>query len=327
MTWDPAQYLKFAGERMRPALDLLARVPLAAPRSGRRPGLRRPATSRGCWAARWPAGGDHRRRRLGPMLAARRRGRTGGRALPMVPRPTSRAGSPSGRAASDLVFSNAALHWLDDHARLFPRLLRRSRGRGRAGRADARQFRGAVARRVADVGDGRRAGASASARRCGRRRWRRRRILRWLAPRAASIDLGSTEYLHVLPAGDGIEHPVVAWTRGLGATPVPRVARRRGTGGVSRRLRRPRSRPPIRRGRRTGSVSVQAPVHGCACAQTSQGATGHACAWSSDRSHCRWGDGRGGVGFERTSWRPAQSGEVVPRGLNHTLYRFSHVHS
>ncbi|MGH7358795.1 MAG: methyltransferase domain-containing protein, partial [Candidatus Rokuibacteriota bacterium] len=29
--WDPAKYLEFAGPRLRPALDLLARVPLAQP--------------------------------------------------------------------------------------------------------------------------------------------------------------------------------------------------------------------------------------------------------------------------------------------------------
>jgi len=29
--WDPVQYLRFANERLRPALDLLARVPLDTP--------------------------------------------------------------------------------------------------------------------------------------------------------------------------------------------------------------------------------------------------------------------------------------------------------
>ena len=31
MTWNPEQYLRFADARLRPALDLLARVDLAAP--------------------------------------------------------------------------------------------------------------------------------------------------------------------------------------------------------------------------------------------------------------------------------------------------------
>ncbi len=31
MTWDPDQYLAFADHRLRPALELLARIPLRAP--------------------------------------------------------------------------------------------------------------------------------------------------------------------------------------------------------------------------------------------------------------------------------------------------------
>ena len=32
-SWDPSQYLKFGGDRLRPALDLMARIPLDRPRT------------------------------------------------------------------------------------------------------------------------------------------------------------------------------------------------------------------------------------------------------------------------------------------------------
>ncbi len=33
MAWDQQQYLAFGGQRLRPALDLIARIPLKSPRS------------------------------------------------------------------------------------------------------------------------------------------------------------------------------------------------------------------------------------------------------------------------------------------------------
>ncbi len=116
MNWSPDQYLKFADARKLPALDLLAKL------------ASRPASSivdLGCGAGnitrllaeRWPAA-----RILGidsdPAMLAK------AAATPSTIH-WQRAEIGSWRAdfPPDLIFSNAALHWLDDHPQLLPRLL------------------------------------------------------------------------------------------------------------------------------------------------------------------------------------------------------------
>lgn len=120
-TWNPAQYDKFQREREQPFFDLLARV-------HRRPGMR--VVDLGCGtgkltrtlheqlAARETVGVD----RSDSMLAETRVDaqpeglsfRTG--TIESFVNETSRPGT------WDLVFSNAALHWVDDHDTLIPRL-------------------------------------------------------------------------------------------------------------------------------------------------------------------------------------------------------------
>ncbi len=72
-----------------------------------------------------------------------------------------------------------------------------------------------------------------SKRRCSRARWHARLgallrpapvapaedYFRWLSPHAASLDIWTTEYLHVLAPMQGGDHPVVAWMRGTALTP------------------------------------------------------------------------------------------------------------
>src|SRR6266516_7821482 len=53
MPWDPAQYLKFAGPRLRPALDLLQRIDAEAPSSVYDLGAGAGNVTR-LIAARWP---------------------------------------------------------------------------------------------------------------------------------------------------------------------------------------------------------------------------------------------------------------------------------
>jgi len=116
MAWNPQQYLKFGGERLRPAYDLLARVTLEATRE---------IVDLGCGTgtvttllrARWPeariVGVDNSQ----PMLERARA------ALPDVVWEQEDLARWTPAVAPDLLVSNAALHWLDDHATLFPRLL------------------------------------------------------------------------------------------------------------------------------------------------------------------------------------------------------------
>lgn len=116
MSWDPQQYLKFGAERLRPALDLLARVPIDAPLE---------IADLGCGTGtmtalvrdRWPdarvVGIDN----SAPMLERARA------AVPGVTWQTADIAAWTPAAPIDLLASNAALHWVDRHESLFPRLV------------------------------------------------------------------------------------------------------------------------------------------------------------------------------------------------------------
>lgn len=114
--WNPAAYARFAGLRLRPALDLLAQVPDDLPDG--------PVIDLGC--GNGPAG---------PVLKARfpQRHLWGLDSSPAMLAEAQATGAydrleqadlggwrPEGPAA--LVFSNAVLQWLGDHAGLMPRL-------------------------------------------------------------------------------------------------------------------------------------------------------------------------------------------------------------
>jgi trans-aconitate 2-methyltransferase len=113
--WDPQTYLRFAEERTQPAKDLAARIRVASP--GRVVDLGcGPGNSTGILHARWPqakiAGIDQ----SPEMIEAASRSYPDGRWV-LGDIATWTAESPC-----DVVFSNAALQWVPDHARLIPRL-------------------------------------------------------------------------------------------------------------------------------------------------------------------------------------------------------------
>ncbi len=123
MSWDPEQYLRYAGHRIRPAVELLQRVdadPIAR------------VVDLGCGtgnttallAERWPAAEVTGVDNSPEMLS------------------TARADHPDRRWVEadiatwqpdeplDVAYSNAALHWVDDHHTLLPRLVQMVRPGG-----------------------------------------------------------------------------------------------------------------------------------------------------------------------------------------------------
>lgn len=115
MVWDPHQYLAFAGHRLRPALDLLARIPDKGQRSIVDLGCG-PGTVTAYLTKRW-----HEADVLGldsseEMLAK------AGSAAPKARFQTADIGDWSPPRKVDLIYTNAALHWLPDHQTLFPTL-------------------------------------------------------------------------------------------------------------------------------------------------------------------------------------------------------------
>ncbi|MFN4063715.1 MAG: methyltransferase domain-containing protein [Parazoarcus communis] len=115
MAWDPDRYLAFGDLRSRPALDLLARIPLSAPSRIVDLGCG-PGTVTTLLRQRWPEARLTGVDRSAEMLA-RAAALDGG-----VEWVEADLSSWQGEPSFDLIFSNAALHWLDGHAELFPRL-------------------------------------------------------------------------------------------------------------------------------------------------------------------------------------------------------------
>ena len=112
MAWDPAQYLKFAGPRLRPALDLLQRIDREAPRSVFDIGAGAGNVTR-LIAARWPAA-----RVVGVDSSAEMLAKAAAENPGIEWQEADLANWRPDRPA-EIIYSNAALHWLDSHDRLF----------------------------------------------------------------------------------------------------------------------------------------------------------------------------------------------------------------
>jgi trans-aconitate 2-methyltransferase len=209
MPWDPVQYLSFDSERLRPARDLLARVALKRPKD---------IVDLGCGPghiakllkARWPSarvtGVDDSRE----MLAR------AAREAPELGWEQANLAKWHPHHPVDLIYANASLHWLDDHATLFPRLMSFLKPGGCLAVQMPRNHdrpSHLAAFEVVEQGP-----------------WRDRlepllrrqpvanpeAYLRWLTPLSTRLDFWQTDYLHLL---EGVD-PVAAWTQGSLLVPL-----------------------------------------------------------------------------------------------------------
>lgn len=205
--WNADQYLKFADHRLRPGLELLARIAADAPTK---------VWDLGCGAGnltaalaqRWPAARIRGLDNAPDMLAKARR----------IAGIEWLAGDLVGWAApepADVIYSNAVLHWIADHGGLFPHLMRQLAPGGTLAiqmpRNDTAPWQRALdaAAREPEWADALvpLLGATAVA--------PPEIYYDMLLPHAASVDIWQTEYLQVLGGDD----PVVEWTRATAVKP------------------------------------------------------------------------------------------------------------
>jgi trans-aconitate 2-methyltransferase len=114
--WDPNQYLKFEDHRLRPALELLERIPLQAPKVIYDIGCGTGQITR-LIAERWPDAKVFGLDNSPEMLAK------AGAEPSTIEWIEADINSWSPDAAPDLIYSNATLQWVTDHDVLFPQLV------------------------------------------------------------------------------------------------------------------------------------------------------------------------------------------------------------
>ncbi len=206
--WDPTSYLRFGDERTRPAVDLVSRIGIDAPQSVVDLGCG-PGNSTAVLAGRWPSAHVLGLDSSAAMIDA------AAQSNPSLEWMTADIATWRPEQPVDVVFSNAALQWVPDHALVIPRLF----GTVSAGGALAFQIPSStyalVRTLIHEIAlDGPWACRMESA-------------LRALtmespgfyydhvAPAARSVDVWETDYMHVMDGPDAI----VEWIASTGLRP------------------------------------------------------------------------------------------------------------
>jgi trans-aconitate 2-methyltransferase len=208
MSWDPQTYLKFDAERTRPAKELLDRIGIQAPARAMDLGCG-PGNSTALLAARWPDAALEGLDNSADMLA---------KAEASGVRARFCQGDIAGWAPAtpyDVIYSNAAFHWVPDHDALLARLVSSLAPGGVLAFQVPRQFDAPCHRMLVDL--------------AGEPRWRERLkgarenftihpaedYFLMLEPQTTHLDIWETIYIQALNGDDAVYH----WMSGTGARP------------------------------------------------------------------------------------------------------------
>lgn len=207
MSWNPSVYLTYADERTRPAADLLTRVPAENPQRVADLGCG-PGNSTTLLVGRWPRAKIEGVDSSPQMIeAAKKSGVAADFTLADL-------ASWKPDAPYDVVFSNATYQWLPDHRALLPRLMGFvAKGGTFAFQVPNNQYSPShtLMRDVAAQGSW----AEKLAHVRGIFVEKVQTYYDILAPHAVSLDIWTSEYLHVLEGEDA----VFKWVSGTGLRP------------------------------------------------------------------------------------------------------------
>jgi len=213
--WDPGQYLKFSDHRMRPALELLERIPLTAADVVYDLGCGSGQVTR-LIASRWESakvtGVDSSREMLDKAAAE--------------PGPVRWIEADihnwEPKDVPALIFSNATLHWVEKHPVLFPRLAGYLPPGGCLAVQmplswDAPSHR-IMRETLADGGPGGAPIGAESLRQAVAVKWVEDAAVYYevLSSLSSNLDIWETEYLQVL---EGVD-PVLEWVKSTGLRPI-----------------------------------------------------------------------------------------------------------
>jgi len=207
-TWDATLYLQFGNERTQPSIDLASRIAVQSPRRIIDLGCG-PGNSTEVLRRRWPEAEITGLDSSPEMIAAATKAYPGGQWV-LGDIATWEAASPF-----DIVFSNAALQWVRDHARVFPHLIQQVAKGGALAVQIPAHIASPLHQLMLQIAD--------------EPRWRDRMAAAMhaltmerpalyyeaLKPQASRIELWETEYNHVMENSDAI----LEWIQGTGLRP------------------------------------------------------------------------------------------------------------